>query len=103
MNARRSDARRESANAKNPRSASRLKLGQGVSDRRIATAVGIARSTVADCLGRARVAGIGWPIPDAIDDAELERRLFPQPSSVSPTRAPPDWSSIHKELQRREP
>lgn len=79
----------------------RLKLGQGVSERRIAKAVGMARSTVADCLGRARVAGIGWPIADGIDDAELERRLFPAHANASPTRLPPDWSLIHKELQRR--
>ena len=79
----------------------RLKHANGVSERQIAKAVGMARSTVADCLGRARVAGIGWPIADAIDDAELERRLFPAQSNASPSRPPPDWSVIHKELQRR--
>jgi len=79
----------------------RLKLGQGVSDRQIAIAVGMARSTVADCLGRARVAGIGWPIPEGIDDAELERRLFPAHANVAPGRIVPDWSRVHQELQRR--
>ena len=79
----------------------RLKHANGVSERQIAKAVGLARSTVADCLGRARVAGIGWPIPDRIDDAELERRLFPAHTNALPGRPPPDWSSIHKELQRR--
>ena len=79
----------------------RLKFGQGVSERRIAVAVGMARSTIADCLGRARVAGIGWPIPEGIDDAELERRLFPAQSNASPSRLPPDWSRVHQELQRR--
>lgn len=79
----------------------RLKLGQGLSERQIAKAVGMARSTVADCLGRARVAGIGWPIPDAIDDAELERRLFPAHTNTLTSRPPPDWRHIHKELQRR--
>jgi transposase len=79
----------------------RLKHANGVSERQIAKAVGMARSTVADCLGRARVAGIGWPIAAGIDDAELERRLFPSQTSASPARPPPDWSCIHKELQRR--
>ena len=79
----------------------RLKHDNRMSERQIAVAIGMARSTVADCLGRARVAGIGWPIPDAIDDAELERRLFPAHANASPTRLPPDWSHIHKELQRR--
>ena len=81
----------------------RLEHANGVSDRQIAKAVGLARSTVADCLARARVAGIGWPIPDGIDDAELERRLFPSQTTAFAARAPPDWSCIHKELQRREP
>ena len=79
----------------------RLKHANGVSDRQIAKAVGLARSTVADCLGRARVAGISWPIPDATDDAELERRLFPAHTNATLSRPPPDWSHIHKELQRR--
>jgi transposase len=79
----------------------RLKHANGVSDRQIAKAVGLARSTVADCLGRARVAGISWPIPDGLDDAELERRLFPAHTNATLSRPPPDWSHIHKELQRR--
>lgn len=91
----------ERAPMRNVREVLRLKHACGVSDRRIAKAVGIARSTVADCLGRAKVAGIGWPIPDGIDDADLERRLFPSHSATSSTRSPPDWCSIHKELQQR--
>jgi transposase len=79
----------------------RLKHANGVSERQIAKAVGLARSTVADCLGRARAAGVGWPIPDGIDDAELERRLFPSQSHAASSRPTPDWSVIHKELQRR--
>ena len=78
----------------------RLKHDCGMSERQIAKAVGMARSTVADCLGRARVAGIGWPLP-GIDDAELERNLFPAQTHALPSRPPPDWSNIHKELQRR--
>jgi transposase len=48
------------------------------------------------------VAGLGWPIPDEIDDAELERRLFPPPDAASSTsRTEPDWSYNHAELKRR--
>jgi transposase len=90
----------ERAPMRNVREVLRLKHACGISERRIAKAVGIARSTVADCLGRARVAGIGWPVPAGVDDAELERRLFPL-HTILATRPPPDWSSIHKELQRR--
>ena len=91
----------ERAPMRNVREVLRLKQACGVSDRQIAKAVGIARSTVAEYLGRAKVAGISWPIPDGIDDTELERRLFPSQPNASPARSPPDWSSIHKELQQR--
>ena len=63
---------------RNVREVLRLKHACGVSDHRIAKAVGIARSTVADCLGRAKVAGISWPIPDErlallVDREAIER------------------------------
>jgi hypothetical protein len=34
-------------------------------------------TTVIDCLHRARRAGLAWPLPDEIDDAILEVRLYP--------------------------
>src|ERR1700704_5187896 len=46
--------------------------------------------------------GLSWPIPDEIDDAELERRLFPlADASSSAPRTDPDWSHIHTEMKRR--
>ncbi len=41
----------------------RLKAEARLSDRQIAAVVGSARSTVQECLRRARAAGIGWPLP----------------------------------------
>ena len=62
------------------REALRLKHALGLSERQIAMSVGVSRSTVAEYLRRAGVVGITWPVPEEIDDAELERRLFTPPS-----------------------
>jgi hypothetical protein len=38
------------------------------------------------------VLGLTWPVPEEIDDAELERRLFPVPCEPGPPRAAVDWA-----------
>lgn len=75
----------------------RLKAA-GVSDRQIAAAVGAARSTVQECLRRAREAGIVWPLPE-IDDSSLEAQLYAHEVAVS-SRPQPDFAAIHTELAR---
>jgi transposase len=45
----------------------------------------MARSTVADYLIRARVAGLSWPLLEEMDDDQLERRLFPDVAKVCST------------------
>ena len=49
------------------------------------------------------MAGLTWPIPAEIDDAELEGRLFRRrpASSRRPAKPMPDWSKVHAELKRR--
>lgn len=41
----------------------RLKFELRLSDSQIAQTIGSARSTVQECVRRAREAGIGWPLP----------------------------------------
>jgi transposase len=84
------------------REALRLKHALDLSERQIAVSVGVSRSTVAEYLRRAGVVGITWPVPEEMDDAELERRLLTPPSfEAKPARALPDWNQVHKELKRR--
>jgi transposase len=78
----------------------RLTHTMGLSRRQVGEATGVGKSSVADYVRRAEAAGIRWPIPDEIDDAELERRLFPTPDEA-PKRAEPEWPKIHRELKRR--
>ena len=80
----------------------RLHHACGLSKRKIAPLVGIGPTAVGDYLRRARGSGLGWPLPDGLDDEALERRLFPPPPSpIAETRPLPDWSIIARELRRK--
>jgi len=79
----------------------RLKLASRQSNRAIANACSIARSTVAECLDRASAAGLSWPLPEGLDDAALERLLYPTVVSLEVVRCQPDWSVVQKEMKRK--
>jgi transposase len=77
----------------------RLKA-DGFSDRQIATAIGSARSTVQECLRRARDAGLSWPLPVDIAESALQVRLYRRAVPLSRTPRP-DFAQLHRELRRR--
>jgi len=79
----------------------RLKWSCGVSGRRIAKSCHISRSTVADCIHRAQVAGLSWPLPDGMNDTQLEALLYPPPVPSSFQRPMPDWAHIHQEMKHK--
>ena len=84
------------------REALRLTHALGMSRRLVGEATGIGKTAVGEYVRRAAVAGLGWPIPSEIDDAELERRLFlPVATASCAARTEPDWSHIHAELKGR--
>ena len=47
-----------------------------MSARAMALRLGVARSTVQDCLHRLDEAGLRWPVPEDMTDDVLERKLF---------------------------
>ena len=78
----------------------RLKAEARLSDREIAAAIGSARSTVQECLRRARAAGLAWPLPAECDEEALAARLYPH--APTPARYPtPDFATVHAELARK--
>lgn len=79
----------------------RLKWSSQLSNRAIANGCSIARSTVAECLERAANAGLSWPLPEDLDDAALERLLYPPVVCSDAVRAQPDWSLVQKEMKRK--
>jgi transposase len=81
----------------------RLKFVGGVPTREIARRVGVAASTVRATLKRFQAAGLSWPLPEELTDAELEARLFSEVGTKRGHRrlAEPDWAAIHRELKRK--
>jgi hypothetical protein len=49
---------------------------QGHSQREISSSVGISRTSVRNYLARAKQAGLKWPLPEHVDEAVIEARLF---------------------------
>ena len=78
----------------------RLSLEQKVSVRKIARSCCLARSTVSDYLGRAKVAGLGWPLPEGMDEDLLERLLFPVRETSLP-RPALDMAYLRNEMRKQ--
>jgi transposase len=72
-----------------------------LSERQIARACQISRSTVQRYLERATAAQLRWPLPpDAADETQLEHLLFPPPpAGPQPPKAQPDFAKLHQELK----
>ena len=83
----------------------RLHQEAHLSERQIARGCGLSRSTVQRYLERAAAANLAWPLPESLDDTQLERMLFPPPTAgtTSPGcpafRSQPDFARIHQELK----
>ena len=78
----------------------RLRYGLGLSLRQIARSCSISVSGVGDYLQRATAAQLTWPLPDDLDDAAIEARLFPSVTNCQARGAPlPDFPRIHEELR----
>ena len=81
----------------------RLKFESGLSERVIGRAMSLSNGSVNSYLQRARMAGLGWPLPDGLDDAALERLLFPPAAApdAAGARARPEWAALDKEMRRK--
>ena len=79
----------------------RLYYAAGMSARVIARSLKVSPATVGKCIRRAEARGVSWPLPDSVDDAGLERRLFPAPAPSARPRPMPRWSEVHRELRRK--
>ena len=81
----------------------RLKFSTSLPTREIARRLGLAPSTVRETLSRLDSAGLSWPLPEGIGDAELEAALYANRRSKRGHRrhAEPDWPTVHRELKRK--
>ncbi|MGB9868288.1 MAG: IS21 family transposase [Bacillota bacterium] len=79
----------------------RLRWGLGLGVRQIARSCSVSHSTVSEVLARAETAGLSWPLPEDLDEATLEAKLYPAPSQTKNGKPLPDMEYIHKELRRK--
>jgi transposase len=78
----------------------RLRFAQCLSERDIASSLGISRSTVQGCLQRARATRLTWPLPDELTDVQLDTLLYPVKKAVVVLPLP-DYAAVHRELKRK--
>lgn len=80
----------------------RLKYGAGLTNRQIARSCGVTHTTVSSYLERVDKAGLGWPLPEELDEERLQALLFPDAAGDLRTSRPlPDMERVHKELRRK--
>ena len=85
---------------RNVREVLRLKWEAGLTLRQIARSCKLSRDTVTEYLNRAKAAGLTWPLPESVDDASLEARLFPGNIQRKDDRQAPDFGWIHQERRK---
>ena len=71
----------------------------GLSNADVAEAASCSRNTVSKVLKACSEKGIMWPLPNEINDSDLQALLF-SAELLQPKRKMPDLGYIHKELQR---
>ena len=81
----------------------RLRFEKDLSFAEIARSISASSSTVQDYIGRAKAAGVGWPLPDGLDEAILESRLFPSATGSGSQKdlTLPDFGFLHREMRRK--
>ena len=84
---------------RNVREIVRQKWLLGRAHRAIAGSVGVSLGAVSKALERASAAGLTWEAVEAIEDDELERRLYPSVNAAM-DRPEPDCVWIHRERHR---
>lgn len=72
-----------------------------LSQNKVHESTGISRASIGEYVRRALAAGLGWPLPEGLDDAALEELLFP--SKMKPTfeQARPDFELVCREMRRK--
>lgn len=80
----------------------RLKLECGLSCRQVSRSCGVGHGTVWEYLSRAAAAGLSWEQVQGMEEATLERALYPPPAPVRRSERPlPDWTTVQRELRRQ--
>lgn len=82
----------------------RLKFETKLRNRAIGRALKISASTVSYYVRASEKAGIGWPIPEGLDDVALWARIAPHCEQIKTTPrcfVIPDWNIVQLELKKK--
>jgi transposase len=82
----------------------RLRFEKNLSERQMARAVGVGRTTIQGFLKKAAQAQLTWPLPPELNDEQLEKLLFPSDPlkfEKSVSRPLPDFLYLHKEFKKK--
>ena len=81
----------------------RLKFSACLATREIARRLGIAPSTARETLRRFERSDLTWPLPEVLNEEELEAALYADSKSKRGHRrcAEPDWPVLHREMKRK--
>jgi hypothetical protein len=79
----------------------RLRFGLGLRQDQIARSCSIGQATVHRYLERATAAGVAWPLPEDVDDRQLNELLFPAAPNRPrpPRRREVDFAEVHRQLK----
>lgn len=72
----------------------------GVSIRNIAFSCRCSTATVRAVAGRAKAAGIEWPLPEEMGDHAIREVIYPPKSKADPDKAPIDHDHVDAEMSR---
>ena len=72
----------------------RLRHEAGRTQREIASSCGMAQSSVHRVLAQAKAAGLGWPLPEGLDEPALHELLFGRPAPLAGGSALPDRAGL---------
>jgi transposase len=80
----------------------RLRWQSVLSEREIGASCHISATAVRSYLQRAKDAGLSWPLPEDLNDTQLEQRLFPPPSRAGGGDRPAiNWAEVNKQMKRK--
>jgi transposase len=79
----------------------RLAFDTKLSGTNIAASQQISRAFVFECIRRAKNEGLSWPLPEHLDDANLDALLYGGGTHAVSLATEPNFEEMHKELRKK--
>lgn len=81
----------------------RLRFAAELSIRQIHESTKTSVGAIQKLLAKAKKLGLSWPLPDELDDHQLDQLFYPAADTRASSRFQiPEWPAIHQELKRKD-